>query len=100
MRKKVFICSPYRGDKEANVKNAKRYCRKAIQAGCNPVAPHLYYPQFLDDHDFGERFWGLCLGLEILKECVEVWVYGEPTQGMQIEIEQAKAWGIPIIQKL
>ena len=32
--KKVYICSPYRGDVETNVQNARKYCRAAVELGC------------------------------------------------------------------
>ena len=47
----VYICSPYAGDIHANVEAAKRYCRFAITKRCIPIAPHLLYPQVLDDSD-------------------------------------------------
>ena len=48
----VYICSPYAGgNKEKNIANAQRYCRFAVDSGCLPLAPHLYFPQFMDDSD-------------------------------------------------
>ena len=44
--KKVFICSPYRGDVERNVALAKAHARFAARCGYCPVVPHLMYPQF------------------------------------------------------
>ncbi|MCL2861796.1 MAG: hypothetical protein FWE22_05240 [Firmicutes bacterium] len=32
----VYICSPYRGDIETNVANARRYCRYAFDQGFHP----------------------------------------------------------------
>jgi hypothetical protein len=40
----VYICSPYAGDVEENVKAARRYCRFAVNQGYIPVAPHLLFP--------------------------------------------------------
>ena len=37
----VYICSPYAGDVEANVENARRYSCFAVDAGYIPIAPHL-----------------------------------------------------------
>ena len=42
----VFICSPYRGDIEHNVKVARDAGRIAAKIGYVPVIPHLVYPQF------------------------------------------------------
>ena len=41
MKKAIFICSPYAGDVERNVEVARKMCRKAIEAGHAPFAPHL-----------------------------------------------------------
>ena len=48
-RKKVFICSPFRGDMEGNARKAAGYCRTAWKKGVLPVAPHLLFPQFLNE---------------------------------------------------
>ena len=37
MRKKVFICSPFRGDMEGNARKAAAYCRMACEQGFLPV---------------------------------------------------------------
>ena len=40
---------------------------------------------------------GLALGLQMLKRCHELWVFGEKiTEGMEKEIEFAEKRGIPI----
>ena len=49
MRKKVFICSPFRGDMEGNARKAAAYSRMACEQGFLPVAPHLLFPQFLNE---------------------------------------------------
>ena len=60
----VYICSPYAGDVSANVENARRYSRFAVDAGYIPIAPHLLFPQFLSDDDPKERQLGLFCGSE------------------------------------
>lgn len=92
--KKVFVCSPYRGDIESNVKKAKSYCRLEIIAGNVPFAPHLHNTQFLNEDDPGEREMGIRAGLEIMKHCDELHVYGEKiTEGMAKEIACWKEMG-------
>ncbi len=44
-RKKVFICSPFRGDRQGNTERAAGYSRMAYEKGCLPIAPHLQYRQ-------------------------------------------------------
>ena len=45
----VYICSPYAGDVEENVKQAQKYSRFAVDQGYLPITPHLLFTQFLDD---------------------------------------------------
>ena len=99
--KKVFICSPYRGqDIEKNIRRAKEACRLALKKKCLPYAPHLYFTRFLLDSDYGEREAGLFLGSLWLSECDEIWVIGcKITEGMQREIDLAEELGIPVIRK-
>ena len=92
----IFVCSPYRGDVEANVRQAGRFCRFVYEQQAVPFAPHLLYPQFLDDEIPDERHAGLCMGIAFLKKCNKLWVFGEPTEGMSREIAAATALGIPI----
>ena len=89
--KKVFICSPLKGDMENNLKNARKYCRDALASHYLPIAPHVYFTQFLDDTKESEREIGIKCGLELLPMCDEIWVYGTPSEGMKTEIELWKA---------
>ena len=90
----VYVCSPLSGDIAANQKNARRYCRFAVDSGCIPLAPHLYFPQFMDDGNGAERDLALSMDIVLLSKCSELWVFGERiSQGMSIEIEKAKRKG-------
>lgn len=98
---KIYICSPCRGrdgDYERNIENAATYARIVARMGYMPVAPHVYFTRFLSDTVPAERELGLKLGLEALKECAEVWVFGldAPSEGMQKEIELAQLLNIPV----
>ena len=95
-RKMVYVASRYAGDIPANTVAAVRCCQQVIREGCMPVASHLLYPQILDDSNPKERVLGLSFGLALLGLCDEVWVYGEPSPGMEREIEEAKRLGEPI----
>ena len=99
--KKVFICSNYRGDVETNIENAIYWCKKATNQGYLPIAPHLYFPQFLDDDIPNERELGIAWGIDILNECDELWMCSENiSDGMKREIEYARTQGIPVINKV
>ena len=87
----VYICSPYAGDIEKNVKAARGYSRFAVDKGFIPVAPHLLFPQFMNDTDPQERELGLFFGNALMGKCSEVWVFGETiSPGMIAEIDRAK----------
>jgi len=87
----VYICSPYAGDVAGNVAAARRYSRYAVDKGCIPIAPHLLFPQFMDDGDPLERELSLFFGNVLMSKCAEVWVFGRRVSpGMQAEISRAK----------
>lgn len=91
----VYICSPYSGDVEKNVKKAQAYSRLAVDRGCVPLTPHLFLPAFISEET--ERETALAAGLKLLSVCREIWVCGGTvSSGMRNEIKHAKALGIPI----
>lgn len=93
----VYICSPLAGDIEVNQAKARRYCRFAVANGYLPIAPHLYFPQFMDDNDSKERNLALFMDIILLSKCAELWVFGDTiSKGMSIEIERAKRKFQPI----
>ena len=85
----VYICSPFSGDVETNVANARRYSRYAVDKGYIPIAPHLLFPQFLDDDNPDERELGLFFGNALMSKCAEVWVFGSRiSSGMEADNKQ------------
>lgn len=95
--KKIFICSPYRGDVEKNVELARRVAHYAIYKGDIPIAPHLYFPQFLDEDSQADRIHGIKMGVQLMKDCDELWLVGTNiTSGMEYELEEAKKIGIKV----
>lgn len=90
----VYVCSPYSGAIEANTEAARKYCRFAVDSGCIPIAPHLFYPQFMDDSNPFERKLGIRFGNILMDRCAEVWVFGSRiSAGMEAEITRAKRKG-------
>ena len=95
--KLIYVASPYAGDIEKNTEFAKRACRHAMGEGHVFFAPHLLYPQLLDDSNPQERQAGLDMGLVMLPRCDELWCYGDHISlGMHLEIEEAGRLGIPV----
>lgn len=87
----VYICSPYSGDIEENVKKARAFCRFALEMNCIPLAPHLLFPQFMNDDIPQERELAMFMNMVLLGKCNELWVFGNTiSNGMAQEIERAK----------
>lgn len=98
--KKIFVSSPLTGNEKENIERAKSYCRKVLlETGDIPIAPHVYFTQFLNFENPIERQLAMDMGLELLSECDQIWVFGENglSNGMNIEIEFAKRLEIPIV---
>lgn len=90
----VYICSPLAGNVTKNQEKARTYCRYAVDSGYIPVAPHIYFTQFMNDTIRRERDLALFMGIVLLSKCAELWVFGNMvTNGMSIEIEKAKRKG-------
>ena len=98
MKKKIYICSPCRGDYEKNIDNAATYSGICFRMGYIPVTPHIYFTRFMDDTNSKERSMAMEAGKQLLLECSEVWAFGldHPSEGMQEEIALAIRHGIPI----
>lgn len=93
----VFICSALAGDVERNLQNARWYSKFAVYQGAIPLAPHLLFPQFLNDADEAQRDLGRLFALVLMDRCSELWVFGSPpTEGMRLEITKARKRGLPI----
>lgn len=93
----VYICSPFAGNVENNVNMARVYSRFAVRNACIPLAPHLLFPQFMDDSVPAERNIALFMGMVLLGKCEQIWVFGNNiSKGMAAEIEKAKKKNMPI----
>ena len=105
--KKIFVCSPYRPTSKAeecrkdelaaNINRAKTACRILATLGFLPLAPHLYFTQFLKDEDAQERNTGMKLGMRWMEDADELWVFGNTiSEGMAAEIEKAHELNKPV----
>ena len=96
--KKIYVCSALRGDLEENINLARIYCEYvAKEFGYIPIAPHIYFTQFLDDTKDNEREFGINAGLSLLSECDELWYFGDQiSRGMTDEICKAMGNGIRV----
>ena len=96
--KKIYVCSPLSGNDESNIENAKLYCEYVVkECGAIPIAPHIYFTQFLNDNLPDERTFGIMAGLQLLLDCDELWYFGDyVSKGMVTEIIAAKEHNIPV----
>ena len=96
--KKIYVCSRLAGDIENNIEKAKGYARFVVkECGAIPIAPHIYFTQFLDDTLPEDRAFGTMADLMLLSDCDELWYFGDSvSQGMVREIITAKEQGISI----
>lgn len=93
----VYICSPYSGDTNSNIELARQICAHAVSAKKIPFAPHLLFPQFMNDEDLDERELAMFFNRILLSHCEAMWVYTpRVSTGMRAEIEWAHALDMPI----
>ena len=86
----IYICSPFSGEVEMNLTNARRYSHFAVKRGYIPIAPHLLFPQFMDDDNAEERRAAMEMDISLLSLCSELWVFGDRvSNGMSMEIKHA-----------
>ena len=87
----VYVCSPYAGDIDNNINNARRFGRFTCMQKAIPIIPHLMYPQFMDDSKEDERELAMHFNYVLLGKCNELWVFGGVvSKGMAREIGIAK----------
>ena len=90
----IYICHKFRGDPAGNAERVRRICA-ALKRDSVPLAPQLMLPAFIDESTERELAIAHCLRLVAVAD--EVRVYGEPTEGMLLEIAEARRFGIPIV---
>ena len=65
--------------------------RFAVDTHYVPIAPHLLFPQFMDDSLGEDRQTAMFMNLVLLSKCAQLWVFGSVrSEGMQQEIKWAK----------
>lgn len=98
--KKIYVCSPFAGatkeETECNITFAREACKFVVNYNPGqpymPIAPHLLFPQFLNDNSELERGIGKNFGLNLISSlCDEVWVFGDKlSTGMAEELAFAR----------
>ena len=79
------------------MEKARHYCRFAVRSACIPLAPHLLFPQFMDDTVAAERSLAMFMNMVLLGKCEQIWVFGSTiSAGMETEIEKAEKRNMPV----
>ena len=93
---RIYIISRYRARTESgqrfNCQVAQYICRQVAAAGGVPVAPRLFYTQFLDDSYEDDRERGITFGLDDLSRSNEyllIVIDGVISAGMKRELAEA-----------
>ena len=91
----AYIASPLSGDVAGNIERTKEYSRFAISKGSVPLNPILNLCGVIPEET--GRAEAMRIDIALLKRCAdELWVFGEPSPGMQQEIMETIAIGLPI----
>jgi len=100
--KRIYICHPYSADPVGNTDRIRAICQRVVDLGCNPIAPQLSLPQFLDEGTQREAALALCL--DLVETCNELWSIhpgqrspGTLSAGQALEVDKANGCGIPVI---
>lgn len=99
--KNIYVCSPLSAKSKEGIKYnmllAQSHMAFLESHGLKGKAPHAYLPLLLDDDIPEERALALNFGLELLKLCNALCIFGDRiSKGMWGEISYAKENGIPI----
>lgn len=94
----VIIESPFAGNRQENIRYARRALLDSLRRGEAPFASHLLYPQVLEDDLLHERELGMAAGFKFYSVAALCAVYRDMgvSPGMLRGIDVAVAAGLPI----
>lgn len=98
----VMIESPFSAatleEKNDNLAYARQAVQDSLQRGESPLAPHLWFTEWLDDDDEADRLRGFACLESWMAKCDRVVVYTDHgvSGGMQFGIELALQLGKPV----
>lgn len=96
--RRVYLASPFSGDRDANEFYAEDAMRDSLKRGEAPFVPHLHYPIVLDDDEPLEREAGMRAGTAwlLVSDVVVAYIDRGVSRGMQAEIDTALAHGVEV----
>lgn len=92
----LYICHPFGSNPVDNANRITYLCHQLVSSDYFPFAPQLLLPHFLDETT--ERDFAMAFCLRLVSLVDEVRVYGNPTEGMRLEIAEARRLGIPVVE--
>lgn len=93
---RIFVCHAFSSNPGSNHAAVIRIARRLALQGHLPLAPQLLFPHFIDETS--ERDLALKLCLQHVALADEVRVFGEVTEGMRLEIDEARCLRIPVLR--
>ena len=92
---RVFVSHRFSEDPTANQFAVATISRGLALDGVLPIAPQIYLPQFIREADERDLALKLCLHLVRLVDVMKV--HGRVSDGMRLEIAEARRLGIPVV---
>ncbi len=65
----AYVCAPTAGETGNNNKKVRGYCRKLYELGYLPAAPHLLFPQFVNNNVPSEHNDCIHMASDMLRRC-------------------------------
>jgi len=98
MRPRIFLCSPYSGDINANLSYLALCVEDSLARGEAPFASHGFYPHYLDDEDNDQRALGMACGHSWLAVAWKCAVYEDRgiSAGMVKDMKAAAKLDVPL----
>jgi len=93
--KVAYVCHAFGSDPTTHIRAIRKACRSLVASGFVPLAPQLFLSKFLDEST--ERRLALSLCITLVSRVDELHVFGEATEGMRLEIGEARRLGIPVV---
>ena len=87
----VFLAHPFSSDPVGHTARVRRIARRLALQGHLPLSPHLLLGPILKESD--ERDLALSLCLRLIGFSDEVHAHGDPTEGMTLELREARRLG-------
>ena len=92
----IYISHPYSSNPQRSRAEVTFLAHRLALSGHLPLAPQIYFPEFLEEKNERDLVLRLCLKLVALTD--ELHVYGFLSEGVRLEIAEAHRLGIPVVE--